>query len=346
MTIPAQSILEPMEHKIFPSLSIVIPVYSGAATLPELVNRLILLRSKWIFAHGPYLLKEVCFVCDEPVDLSSAVLNDLIKSYDWIKLLSLSKNCGQHMASAVGIIHTTSDWILTIDEDLEHPPELALHLLRKALVNSLDIVYARPSEISATYGFRSATSNLSKKIIEALTQTCFSDISSFRLIRADAARPVANSIDSSVYLDVALLSYISRARISTYSFDSSLDGRPSRRSSYKLSSLLSHFSRFVFSARLSFEALLKLELIFILFPAATLFVISIANNAIHRAPGWLSLFFMLILISLVLVAFSLHSIKMLSLLSWRSLRLPPYLLIDRSSDPCHLESFTLLRTND
>lgn len=118
-------------------LSVVIPVYNSAAILPELVARL----EPALTATGrPF---EVIFVNDGSRDDSWPVIERLASAHPWVRGLCLMRNYGQHNALLAGIRAVRFDTTMTMDDDLQHPPE-SLSTLLDALTPNLDVVYATP----------------------------------------------------------------------------------------------------------------------------------------------------------------------------------------------------------
>ncbi|MFA6054516.1 MAG: glycosyltransferase, partial [Thermodesulfovibrionales bacterium] len=88
------------------SVSTVIPIYSGKDYLPALVAELAELRAIWNDDNAPLQLIEAIFVDDASSDNSAAVLEELAKQYAWIRIVTLSKNFGQHPATIAGILYS------------------------------------------------------------------------------------------------------------------------------------------------------------------------------------------------------------------------------------------------
>jgi glycosyltransferase involved in cell wall biosynthesis len=191
---------------VCPLVSVVVPVYAGHRTLPDLIKRCTAIRD----GHGDIpstLLHELIFVCDEPIDGSESLLVAAAKKLDWIKVISLARNSGQHLATAVGILYSSGDWVLTVDEDLQHPPEMMAQTLIEALDQGLDLLYIKSStRIHASSIYRDFASNTSKLCMRVFTRDDYSIISSFRLIRGEVARSIAVSVDGKSYLDAVLFS--------------------------------------------------------------------------------------------------------------------------------------------
>jgi polyisoprenyl-phosphate glycosyltransferase len=117
-------------------LSVVVPVYHGATTLPLLVPRL-------ISVLGPTRRSfEIVLVDDGSKDGSWKVIRELQASYpDLVLAVQLMRNYGQHNALMAGFRQTSGEIIVTMDEDLQHPPEEVPKLLEAMEARELDVVY-------------------------------------------------------------------------------------------------------------------------------------------------------------------------------------------------------------
>ena len=326
-----------------PSISIVVPIFKGEHTLSALVERINSTFFGEKFISLP-LLSQVLFVCDDPEDHSEEILRSLQSSFPWINIISLSKNSGQHLASAVGFMYTQSDWVVTIDEDLHHPPELIVEMLKHALQYSHDLVYAKSTLQTHQQSFyRDIASLLSKKLLTFFSQQDFRSISSFRLVRGDVARAVASAADSVCYLDVDIFRYVSPKRISTM-YSTFCDNRPNDSSGYNFLKLFRHYNRMIFSANLSLlSIIIAIACLFFLgsiIVIYSLFSTTTITGIQQVAPGWLSLFLLLISANLLLVFLLVYLIKTISTLIYRSNGYSSFLFVDRSSDVIHLKSIT------
>ena len=114
------------------SLSIIIPVFSGADYIENLFNRILKIKSDWDLELAPIQIEELIFVNDKSIDNSGLILDILVDKYYWVRVISLSKNFGQHPATIAGILHSSGNWVVTLDEDLQHPPEKIEIMLYKA----------------------------------------------------------------------------------------------------------------------------------------------------------------------------------------------------------------------
>ena len=327
------------EVRFAPSVSIVVPVYSGANTLEQLVKRVQAIRNKNEQLLGTPLLHELVFVCDDPIDRSTDIVQSLEKQFSWIRVITLARNSGQHLATAIGLMHSSGDWIVTLDEDLQHPPELIVELLHHVLTDSSDICYAKSTaRVHSHIWYRDISSSLSKHIIGLFTREKYDIISSYRLIRGEIARSIAFSVDKNSYLDVSLLTYISPSRRT--SFLANYSEAASRKSGYSLFSLITHYGRLISNVELSGMLIIWYSFLFIALPVAIVligFLIYSASIGVQSfAPGWLSLFTIVVFLGIAFGLYALYSLKIINLIYHRSIGLPSVITIDRSLDKEYL----------
>ena len=107
-------------------VSVVIPVYNEEGNLPELLPRL---ASVMDATGQPY---ELVFVDDGSSDGSLAFLKDAARRRpDRVRVLELARNFGQHQAILAAFQNVTGDVVVTLDADLQNPPEEIPKLLAK-----------------------------------------------------------------------------------------------------------------------------------------------------------------------------------------------------------------------
>ncbi|MFH1747793.1 MAG: glycosyltransferase family 2 protein [Planctomycetota bacterium] len=128
-----------------PDLSIVIPVYNERANLSVLLARL------WAATEPVDLSFEVLFVDDGSTDDTSAELCRLAESDPRIRWLRLSRNFGHQAALVAGLAHAASAAVITMDGDLQHPPELIPELIARwrAGTDVVQAVRREPADHSA-----------------------------------------------------------------------------------------------------------------------------------------------------------------------------------------------------
>jgi polyisoprenyl-phosphate glycosyltransferase len=309
-------------------------VYQGASYLAELCNQIEM--TKLLFSKSDINLCEAIFVCDEPKDQSVAVLRELSQSYSFVKIIELSANRGQHLATAAGILSAMGEWIATLDEDLQHRPALLPTLLKEATGRGLDVIYCKTTiPVHSASPYRDFFSRLAKASITFLTGYDFFIVSSFRIVRGSIARAAAVCMDQFQYLDSNIFFLTSPRRRSSLSSQLQ-DIRPSGTSGYTISKLLSHYSRLIFSSAISGRKSLLVILLpamIILILAPSLFLSRALISGIYSvSPGWASVFLgIIILIGMASLSLALIT-KMTSILAVRTLAFPPYLVLDRATD--------------
>ncbi|PWT89906.1 MAG: glycosyltransferase [Proteobacteria bacterium] len=117
-----------------PALSIVVPVYNGAATVGELVNAL-----RALDIPGGL---EIVLVVDGSPDNSLEVCKKLAAEPGApIVLLSLSRNYGEHNAVMAGLARARGGYVITMDDDLQNPPSEVKRLFEHARDGGFDAVY-------------------------------------------------------------------------------------------------------------------------------------------------------------------------------------------------------------
>lgn len=111
---------------------------------------------------------EVILVDDGSTDNSIQIL----KSVDWpeCKVICLNRNSGHQVALEAGYQSASGDWIVTLDSDLQHPPEIIHSLYEEAVNKQLDVVYAIRANREADGLFKKATALIFYRIIRALTK--------------------------------------------------------------------------------------------------------------------------------------------------------------------------------
>ncbi len=120
-------------------ISVVVPVYNSAAILPDLVKRL----EPVLSATGtPF---ELILVNDGSRDESWQVIGQLAARHPWVRGLCMMRNYGQHNALLAGIRDACFEITITMDDDLQHPPEELPRLLAK-FAEGFDVVYAPPEQ--------------------------------------------------------------------------------------------------------------------------------------------------------------------------------------------------------
>jgi glycosyltransferase involved in cell wall biosynthesis len=177
--------------------SVVIPVYKGQATLPELVQRLVSVLPDLFIDY------EIILVNDDSPDQSWEVITDLAKTHSCVRGIDLMRNYGQHNATLCGVRLARYEVVITMDDDLQHPPE-ELHFLLEKLEEGYDVVYGLPKRLPHSW-WRNLGSILTKWLVaSAISLKTVRDVSAFRLFRTDLRQAFEQYDNPDVLLDVLL----------------------------------------------------------------------------------------------------------------------------------------------
>jgi undecaprenyl-phosphate 4-deoxy-4-formamido-L-arabinose transferase len=211
------------------SLSVVVPVYNGAATVPALVDRL-----RAVLRAGTSQF-EIILVNDGSRDTSWATIESLALRYPEIVGIDLMRNYGQHNALLCGIRRTRFDIIVTLDDDLQQPPEEIPRLVAR-LAEGFDVVYGTPKH--EQHGFwRNVSSRVTKAALGTATSATVAPmVSAFRCFRS-SVKPAFEEYRSPLLSIDVLLTW------ATTSFASVTVRREPRRSgvsNYRVRALVRH----------------------------------------------------------------------------------------------------------
>jgi glycosyltransferase involved in cell wall biosynthesis len=178
-------------------LSVVVPVYRSEAILPDLVQRLESVLSNIASDY------ELVLVNDCSPDRSWDVVGQLAERHPWIHPINLMRNYGQHNALLCGIRASQYDVIVTLDDDLQHPPEEIPKLLA-LLGQGFDVVYGTPEH--EEHGvLRDLASLVTKMALQnVMGATIARQVSAFRAFRAEVANAFSHYEGSFVSIDVLL----------------------------------------------------------------------------------------------------------------------------------------------
>lgn len=188
------------------ALSFVIPVYNGAATIVRLVEALDQLE-----IEGG---KEIVLVDDGSADESAAIISDLAAADrpTPVRAVLHSRNYGEHSAVLTGLRQTRGDMVITMDDDLQHPPEEVLNLYRAVRERDLDVVYGTFEDHKQHSSFRNLGSRLANLTADlVLDKPKGLYLSTFRCMRGDLARAIAAYDGPYPYVDGLIFQYTKRA---------------------------------------------------------------------------------------------------------------------------------------
>lgn len=178
-------------------LSVVIPVYRSGQGLRKLYHEL---KEEMDKLDQPW---ELVLVEDCGGDDSWRIIEQLVAENQNIFGVQLMRNFGQHNAILAGVGQARYDKVVTMDDDLQHPPSEIPKLLQ-ALGKDVDLVYGSPENTGHTF-FRDFTSRVAKGILKRITGfTSLKELSAFRCFRTDLRKGFHSFQAPKVNLDVLL----------------------------------------------------------------------------------------------------------------------------------------------
>ena len=184
-------------------LSIVIPVYRGATTIGRLVEALSALHP----AGG----LEIVLVNDGSPDNSADVCQELVQRATVpLTYVEHARNFGEHNAVMTGLRHTSGAYVITMDDDLQNPPEEVVRLYDHARLGNWDVVYTRYA-IKQHAGWRNIGSRFANAVADRLLDKPKGlYLSSFRCMSAFVVRSVTRYQGPYPYVDGLLMQVTQR----------------------------------------------------------------------------------------------------------------------------------------
>lgn len=179
------------------SISVVIPVYNAAPNLMELYQVLTTVLDKTVERY------EIILVEDRGGDNSWDIICELVQADSRVSGIRLRRNYGQHNALLCGIRAARYDIIVTMDDDLQHPPAEIAMLLDK-LAQGYDVVYGTPRQ--EQHGlWRDLASQLTKLALSStMGVEVASKVSAFRAFRTELRDAFSDYRSPTVSIDVLL----------------------------------------------------------------------------------------------------------------------------------------------
>lgn len=180
-----------------PAVSIVVPVFNSAESLPALLDRL-----EAVFRRED-LAAEVILVNDGSRDESWPVIVGLAAGHDVVTGIDLMRNYGQHNALLCGIRAARGEVVVTLDDDLQNPPEEIPKLLAE-LARGHDVVYGTP--VAERHGlWRDLASGVTKLALSsAMGAVTARKVSAFRAFRTQLRDAFSRYESPFVSIDVLL----------------------------------------------------------------------------------------------------------------------------------------------
>ncbi|MFL1461249.1 glycosyltransferase family 2 protein [Roseococcus sp. DSY-14] len=190
-----------MQHPV--GLSVVIPVYRGAATIGRLVEALSALR--------PEGGLEIVLVNDGSPDNSGEVCRELVRTATVpITFIEHARNFGEHNAVMTGFRHARGAYVINMDDDLQNPPEEVVRLYDHCRLGNWDVVYTTYAK-KEHEGWRNLGSRFANRVADALLDKPRGlYLSSFRCCAALVVREVTKYEGPYPYIDGLIMQVTQR----------------------------------------------------------------------------------------------------------------------------------------
>lgn len=200
MTSPAGAVQPDLLDRQQFRYSVVIPVYNSEGIVGTTVDRVVATFTEAGLDH------EVILVNDGSTDGSWEVIAEKARTLPTVVALDLLKNYGQHHANLAGLREATGDYVITMDDDLQNPPDQALLLIDEAMTGK-DLVFGEFARKQAA-GYR----RIGSSMIGAINRRIFGQpddlvVSNFRILRRDVVDRICASRTAHPYITGQALLY-------------------------------------------------------------------------------------------------------------------------------------------
>ncbi|MBU6245161.1 MAG: glycosyltransferase family 2 protein [Actinomycetales bacterium] len=180
-----------------PGISVVVPVFRSTDSLVALVDRV----GQVLRPMGEY---EVILVDDGSPAATWEAITGIVARTPQVRGVRLGRNFGQHSALVAGVRQARYPITVTIDDDLQNPPEEIPRLLAALEEGDLDVVYGVPEQMQQSLPRRLAGRITRKALGSGLGQDAALDFSSFRAFRTRGRDAFASDLGTNVSLDALL----------------------------------------------------------------------------------------------------------------------------------------------
>jgi undecaprenyl-phosphate 4-deoxy-4-formamido-L-arabinose transferase len=216
-------------------ISIVIPVYNSSDIIDNLIHRI----QKDLKKYLNFL--EVVLVDDFSRDNSWHKINILCKKNKFIKGIKLKDNFGQHNAIMAGLNNCRGDYIILMDDDLQHSPKFIPNILDQ--LKSSDVCYVTyiDRKHESWKKFVSWLNNIVSSVI--LQKPLRVYLSSFKGLKKNIVNEMIRHKNNKVYLDWLILKQKKKTSVIPISHFKRFSGN----SNYNFSKLIVLWSQMVFS---------------------------------------------------------------------------------------------------
>ena len=181
-------------------LSVIIPVFKSELIIEELIKKLL----ESLNDLSLPLVHEIVLVNDNGMDACWLKIKKLALQHKQIKGIALKGNYGQHNAVMAGFNHCTGDFIITMDDDLQHPPQY-IEAIIEQLKNGFDVCYTdymnrkhAPWKHLVSWINNIISSHLLNKPYKLY-------LSSFRGVKRNILNRIVENKNNNIYIDSVIL---------------------------------------------------------------------------------------------------------------------------------------------
>jgi len=175
-------------------ISIVLPVYNEEGNIQVLYDKIVIELSKLPYTY------EFIFVLDGCTDRSEEIVTRLMDKDPNIRLVSFTRNFGHQAALISGYNHATGDAVITMDSDLQHPPEIIGEMVTK-WKEGFSIVNTQRKERDQKNTFKKITSRYFYQIFSCISEVKLEEGNAdFRLLDKKVVDSLNNLHESEVFL--------------------------------------------------------------------------------------------------------------------------------------------------
>jgi dolichol-phosphate mannosyltransferase len=173
-------------------LSVIIPVFNEEKNISPLLERLLSVIKDYTY--------EIIFVSDGSTDKTVEEIKKHAEKNQQIKLVSFYRNFGHQMALTCGYRYAKGDCVITIDADLQDPPEIIHEMIAKWQAR-VKVVYAKRKTREVDSFFKKQTADWFYKVINFLSETPIPDeVGDFRLLDKEIVQFLNNLPEQSRFL--------------------------------------------------------------------------------------------------------------------------------------------------
>lgn len=179
------------------NLSVVVPIYRGEPFIERLVTDLSRVLPAFTEEY------EILLIDDGSPDNSWSLIERATHEYQRVRGIRMMRNYGQHNATLCGVREACYEVVVTMDQDLQHPPE-EIPLLLEKLDEGYDVVYGAPRKLPRGFLRNLMTAAIKWILAKVIGLPSVRNVSAFRAFRTNLREAFVNFQSPSLILDVLL----------------------------------------------------------------------------------------------------------------------------------------------